>query len=659
MPFDSAQGNRERSRGVRRAWHALAAYAVLSIVATWPLAAGLGRGIAGDLGDPVLNAWIIAWDCEQLLAILGGDFSRLGSFFDTNIFHPAPLTLAYSEHLIPQAVQVLPVYAISRNPVLAYNLVFLSTFILSGLGAYLLVRELTGNPRAAFVAGLLFAFAPYRFPQLPHVQVISSQWMPFALYGFRRFFDRLDAHQPRAWVPLSGGAASLVLQNLSCGYYLLYFSPFAAAYILWEMVRRDLWRRWTVWLSTGAAGVSVVAATVPFLLPYAAVRGDLGFARLKAEVIRYSADVYSYGTAASTFWSQYLRAFPKPEGDLFPGFVPLLLTAVGLVVAFRSVPRNPSEPRRWLTLLLGIAALLHLAAAVVVLLYRRVVVDLWITDLQISNGNQVLLRALVLAGVLLLVSQTARERGRLLARQHGFFVVGLVAAAWLSLGPVPQALGRPVEIAAPYGFLYDHVPVFEGVRAPARFAMIVVLMLSVLGGFGAVALSTRRFGAAALAVLSIAFMAEAVMLPFPVDAGRPVPGYGTPEPRLYRPARAPEVYKEIGRLPADVVVAELPLGVPDFDLRSTYYSLVHGRRVLNGYSGFFPPHYGLLALGLSDVTRQTDVAFDTLRTFGATHVVVHEGWFADERGTATTRALTARGATELYRDRGDVLLRLP
>jgi hypothetical protein len=106
-------------------------------------------------------------------------------------------------------------------------------------------------------------------------------------------------------------------------------------------------------------------------------------------------------------------------------------------------------------------------------------------------------------------------------------------------------------------------------------------------------------------------------------------------------------------------VAELPIGVPDFDLRSTYYSLVHGRRVLNGYSGFFPPHYGLLALGLSDVVRQPDVALETLRTFGTTHVVVHEGWFAADRGMATTAALTTRGATELYRGGGDVLLRLP
>jgi hypothetical protein len=159
------------------------AYLALTIAATWPLALGIGRDVASDLGDPVLVMWILSWDCEQLLRILGGDLSRIATFFDGNIFHPAPLTLAYSDHLFAQAIQILPVWVISGNPILSYNLLFLSTFVLSGLGTFLLVRQLTGNSTAAFVAGCLFAFAPYRLPQSSHVQILSSQWMPFVLYG--------------------------------------------------------------------------------------------------------------------------------------------------------------------------------------------------------------------------------------------------------------------------------------------------------------------------------------------------------------------------------------------------------------------------------------------------------------------------------------------
>ena len=88
----------------------------------------------GTWAIPVLVIWALAWNCSQLLAILSGDASRAVTYFDANIFSPAPHTLAYSEHFIGQAVQVLPVYALTGNAVLCYNLLYLSTFVLSGLG---------------------------------------------------------------------------------------------------------------------------------------------------------------------------------------------------------------------------------------------------------------------------------------------------------------------------------------------------------------------------------------------------------------------------------------------------------------------------------------------------------------------------------------------
>src|SRR4249920_2270933 len=136
---------------MRRASYALAAYTIITLVMTWPLAKGLTRDVAWDLGDSVLNMWILAWDGEQFRSVLGGHISHLQTFFDANIFHPAPLSLAYSEHLVPQALQIFPVYALTKNPILCYNLLFLSTFVLSGLGMFLFARELTGSIAAAFI----------------------------------------------------------------------------------------------------------------------------------------------------------------------------------------------------------------------------------------------------------------------------------------------------------------------------------------------------------------------------------------------------------------------------------------------------------------------------------------------------------------------------
>ena len=244
---------------------------------TWPLARGLARDLPGDFGDPLFTSWVLAWDATHL--------GR--GWWNANIFYPHPLALAYSEHFLPQALQMLPIYAVTKNPILCYNLLFLSTFVLSGLGMFLLGRELTGSAAAGFVAGLAYAFTPYRV-HLPHLQVLSAAWLPFVLFGFRRFFatGRLR--------PLAGAAAAWIAQNLSCGYYLLFFSPAVALYLIWEMTRGGAWRNRRTVLRTAAACAVVFLVTAPFLLPYLELR-RLGFnPRSLGETEQFSADVYAY-----------------------------------------------------------------------------------------------------------------------------------------------------------------------------------------------------------------------------------------------------------------------------------------------------------------------------------------------------------------------------
>jgi len=638
---------------------ATGAYLALTLIATWPLVPGLGRDVAWDLGDPVLVMWILSWDCEQLLRILSGDVARIATFFDGNIFHPSPLTLAYSDHLVAQAIQIFPVWVATGNPILSYNLLFISTFVLSGLGMYLLMRELTGNSTAAFAAGLLFAFAPYRLPQSSHLQVLSSQWMPFVFYGMTRYFDSGRLR------PLAGAAASLVLQGLSSGYHLLFFPPFAAAYILWEVARRHRWRDRRMWLQISAAGALAAAAIAPFLLPYAAMRTLWDTLRPAAEVSRFSADVYSYATAFSEqrIWGDILRAFPKPEGDLFPGLVPLVLALAGIAWRRQRSPREASGARRlapqWFAWLLGAAAILHVAAAVAVLISRRIAWDLGWFELRMSNANQLLVRATVAAALLLLVSPRAREWSKGFLRDRGFPMAGLLVAAWLSLGPLPLAQGRPVEIAAPYRLLYEHVPGFDGLRVPARFGMIEALMLAMLAGYGAHALSRSRPGIVVLGAAGVFFLIEATHVPFTTNGMAPIRGYATPEARVYRPARAPAVYREMERQPSGSVLVEFPFGQPDYDLRAMFYSTVHWHALVNGYSGVFPPHYGLLISAFSEMPRHPDVSLDALRMSGATHAIVHEAAYLDTEGTDTSALLRNSGAVEIFRDGSDVLFRLP
>jgi len=91
---------------VRLSLLTLSAYAVLAIIMTYPLCLNLAESLPGDIGDPLLNTWILAWDGHALMQNPAG-------LFDANIFFPRPNTLAYSEHMLSTALSVLPVQVAS------------------------------------------------------------------------------------------------------------------------------------------------------------------------------------------------------------------------------------------------------------------------------------------------------------------------------------------------------------------------------------------------------------------------------------------------------------------------------------------------------------------------------------------------------------------
>lgn len=642
-----------------RTWAVAGAYFALTLFTTWPLARGLATEVPWDLGDSLLNMWILSWDCEQIRAVIGGDLTRIGHFFDGNIFYPARLTLAYSEHLFPQALQGCPVYFATRNPILTYNLLFLSTFVLSGVGAYLLVRELTGDWRAAFVAGILFAFAPYRIVQAAHLQVLSSQWMPFTLYGLARYF------KTRHRLALAGGAAALTLQNLSCGYYLLYFAPFAGAFVLWEVWRRALWRDRRLWAELSVALVAVILMTAPFLVAYARAQRSMPMTRGTEESIRFSADVFSYFTALGNqnIWGHVALALVKDEGQLFPGALPVLLSlmtfAAWILTAWRAGGDARSRHAR-LDAVLMLLALASLALAGIAMFERRLVFDIGVATVRISDIGRVLAVGAACVALAAVLSARTRARLRALVTPEGFFCLAVVAAWWLSLGPRPSNMRVPIDFPSPYAVLHHYVPGFEGMRVPARYAMVVVLMMAVASGFAVARIARRRLTGTVIAgLLSAAFVVEAHPTFFTLNGQGGGRGYLLPEARIYPPARAPRAYRRVAALPAGSVLLEMPLGDPNWDLRYVYYAATHWRPIVNGYSGFFPPAYGTLTLALTDPDRDGDLSWRGVLASGATHLLVHERAFKAPEVEQITRWLRLRHATELFRDGTDALYTIP
>ena len=105
---------------------------------TWPLVLHPRTllGAADATGDASLYLWALGWDFRVISEHPSWLFT--GRVFDANIFFPAPRTLAYSDNLLPQALALWPVYAITGDLVLCYNLLFFGSLVAAALAMHML-----------------------------------------------------------------------------------------------------------------------------------------------------------------------------------------------------------------------------------------------------------------------------------------------------------------------------------------------------------------------------------------------------------------------------------------------------------------------------------------------------------------------------------------
>lgn len=289
-------------------------FSVLTAALTWPQVRHLDS--VPDMGDPLFYIWCIAWISHQVVR----DPLRL---FDANMFYPERLTLTYDDSIIIPGLMSAPLFWMGLHPVLIYNLVLLSAFVLSGVTMFLLVRALTGRIDAATIAGAIFALYPYRFEHYPHFALQMTMWMPLALWAM---------HRTMALGRLRDGLATglaFALQTLSSLYYGLflavYLVPLGCA--LW--LSRGRPRRPLLALAAGAALAAVLVS--PVVYAYTANKATMVGERLASEVQHYSAEGRDYlkphfRSLVYGAWSDDGNA----ERQLFPRVMPVALAATAL-----------------------------------------------------------------------------------------------------------------------------------------------------------------------------------------------------------------------------------------------------------------------------------------------------------------------------------------
>lgn len=280
------------------------AFVALTVGMTWPLALNLGRAVS-DPGDPYLTIWILDWDWWAT-------FHAPLSLFHANTFHPAKYSLAFSENLYGLALLLFPLRMFGVNAITAHNIALLAGFAFSGFGAYVLGRRLTGSWIAGMAAGVFYAFLPFRFTHLSHVQHIWGGWLPLMLAALLAYAEKPTRKYAIVF------AALFVMNGLTNVHYL-FFGALATAITAVLLLPRDKWRELAI-----ATGVGLLVLA-PFLYPYAAAAKLYGMQRTWQEVAHFS--------AAASDWLPNRNE--EPERRLYPGVLAYAAALAALIVARR------------------------------------------------------------------------------------------------------------------------------------------------------------------------------------------------------------------------------------------------------------------------------------------------------------------------------------
>ncbi|MBM2615047.1 hypothetical protein JIG36_05670 [Actinoplanes sp. LDG1-06] len=371
-----ADGTTQKPRGTlkrlwaRREW-LLVVLGGLALAAalTWPTLRDPRHTVPGDIGDPALFAWQIAWGGHALL-------HNPLHFWDSNTFYPEPHSLAFTDTVLGYTPLGM-VGSGMEAALLRYNIVYVLLHALAFVGAYALTRQLGAHPLGAAVAGVAWAFAPWRLAHAGHLNVISTGGIALSLAMLARGhgWSLRRGHRPErhsTWWVLGGWlvAAWQITLGLAIGlvfaYFMIALCLVVAAFYGWSW-----WRR-----GRPPFGRRLVVANLIGGVVFAVATAYMGLAFQRVVDLNPQADrALSWTEMYSPAWRGLFIApegswlwgdrhatvreqlFWAPEMALLPGVVLIAFAAAGIFISVFRV-----RHRILLTLGLALAVLLTLGA---------------------------------------------------------------------------------------------------------------------------------------------------------------------------------------------------------------------------------------------------------------------------------------------------------
>ena len=299
-----------RSRGSVEAAAVVLGAVVLACVFTYPYIFQFNNAGRLDTNDGRWSIWVVAWVAHALTT----DPRQL---FSANIFFPHTNALAFSEGNFVEGAIGAPVWLLTKNAYATHNFVFLFAFAQSFIATYYLIRHLTGDRRAAVLAGIMYAFCPFAFVRQAHIQLLMIGFLPWVMLAWHRFLDRTSIARA-----IELGVV-MCLTGLACAYYGIFAGGMIAFASIWFAISRRRWTDTSYLIGVAVAAVVCIGLIAPFFLPYMQMQEATGFQRTLSGQYSANAGAWLISSAwAHRWWAEYLY---QPTEALFPGILAIAL----------------------------------------------------------------------------------------------------------------------------------------------------------------------------------------------------------------------------------------------------------------------------------------------------------------------------------------------
>jgi hypothetical protein len=295
----------------------------------------------------------------------------------------------------------------------------------------------------------------------------------------------------------------------------------------------------------------------------------MGFVRDRSEIEYFSAKIENYLASTSHLFYPLTSDLGKHESFLFPGVFSFMLAMIGLLVPFKAKPILTKKRKSIIILDVGIV--ISFIFILATLIFGGI--NIKIIDIRIRNLN--LLSPWIIFTIMVIIRRLLNREGQSFILSSIFktdkiqilFLVLTIFAISISLGfgSLPNDKF--------YNFFYTYVPGFKFIRVPARIGMFVSFFLSLLSAYGICRLMRINIMKKIVFVIIPVILIEYVSFPI----------------KLHPFEETPEVYRWMEKEKGDFSIIELPIDDPMLNIQFVYHSTKHWKKLVNGYSGFFPP----------------------------------------------------------------------